>query len=65
MSLYDSTTGGCYDGLAADHVNLNQGAESTLGYYTARLAIEATGLPVVARRHARSVLTTETERNRS
>jgi hypothetical protein len=61
VSLYDSTTGGCCDGLADDHVNLNQGAESTLGYYTARLAIEAAGLPVIARRHARSAPPTETE----
>jgi hypothetical protein len=53
-SLYDSSTGGCCDGLASDGVNLNQGAESTLAYYTARLAIEAAGLPVIARRHARS-----------
>jgi glycosyltransferase involved in cell wall biosynthesis len=52
VSLYDSATGGCCDGLADGYVNLNQGAESTLAYYTARLAIEAAGLPVIARRHA-------------
>lgn len=52
--LYDSATGGCCDGLAAGYVNFNQGAESTLAYYTARLAIEAAGLPVIARRHARA-----------
>jgi hypothetical protein len=28
----DPETGGCYDGLHADRVNLNQGAESTLAY---------------------------------
>jgi hypothetical protein len=30
ISLYDATTGGCYDALTADAVNLNQGAESLL-----------------------------------
>ena len=32
ISLYDSTTGGCRDGLHIDRVNQNQGAESTLAY---------------------------------
>jgi len=31
-SLYDATTGGCRDGLHADRVNENQGAESTLSF---------------------------------
>ena len=30
--LYDSGTGGCHDGLHADRVNENQGAESTLAF---------------------------------
>lgn len=30
ISLYDATTGGCYDALTPDGVNLNQGAESLL-----------------------------------
>ena len=33
--LYDSTTGGCRDGLHPDRVNENQGAESTLSFLTA------------------------------
>ena len=33
--LYDATTGGCCDGLHADRVNLNQGAESTLSFLMA------------------------------
>lgn len=37
--LYDYETGGCYDGLHPDRVNLNQGAESLLSYLLARLAI--------------------------
>lgn len=30
VSLYDASTGGCFDGLQPDGVNRNQGAESTL-----------------------------------
>lgn len=30
LSLYDPVTGGCFDGLHIDRVNLNQGAESTI-----------------------------------
>ncbi|MDP2704804.1 MAG: glycosyltransferase [Patescibacteria group bacterium] len=37
--MYDASTGGCYDGLARQHVNLNQGAESTLSYLIARLIL--------------------------
>jgi glycosyltransferase involved in cell wall biosynthesis len=35
LSLYDSKTGGCRDGLHTDRVNQNQGAESTLAYLIA------------------------------
>lgn len=38
--MYNPVTGGCYDGLEEDHVNLNQGAESTVCYLMARLAME-------------------------
>jgi hypothetical protein len=38
--IYNPLTGGCYDGLEDTHVNLNQGAESTLSYLMARLTIE-------------------------
>lgn len=38
--VYNPCTGGCYDGLEENHVNLNQGAESTLSYLMARLTIE-------------------------
>ena len=40
--VYNPKTGGCYDGLEQDHVNLNQGAESTISYLLARLAMENT-----------------------
>lgn len=32
LPLYDSTTGGCRDGLHPDRLNRNQGAESTLAF---------------------------------
>ena len=35
QSVYDATTGGCRDGLHADRVNENQGAESTLSFLLA------------------------------
>ena len=38
--VYDEATGGCYDGLGEESLNLNQGAESTLSYLLARLALE-------------------------
>jgi len=38
--MYDPIVGGCYDGLEKDHVNLNQGAESTVCYLIARLLME-------------------------
>jgi hypothetical protein len=36
---YNPCTGGCYDGLEENHVNINQGAESTISYLMARLTI--------------------------
>lgn len=37
IALYDSSTGGCRDGLHPDRVNENQGAESTLSFLMALL----------------------------
>jgi glycosyltransferase involved in cell wall biosynthesis len=39
IALYDSTTGGCRDGLHPDRANENQGAESTLSFLMALLEI--------------------------
>lgn len=48
LSLYDSSSGGCRDGLHPDRVNENQGAESTLAFLLAllemRLAEHVMGL---------------------
>ncbi|MBU2639980.1 MAG: glycosyltransferase [Nanoarchaeota archaeon] len=38
--IYDENTGGCYDGLLPNCINLNQGAESTISYLLARLSLE-------------------------
>jgi glycosyltransferase involved in cell wall biosynthesis len=40
--IYNPCTGGCYDGLEDQYVNLNQGAESTVSYLLARLTVEKT-----------------------
>ena len=38
--IYNPCTGGCFDGLEENHVNLNQGAESTVSYLMARMTIQ-------------------------
>ena len=40
-SVYDFSTGGCHDGLGESDVNGNEGAESTLAYLQALLALDA------------------------
>ncbi len=42
--VYDFATGGCHDGLNVDGLNENEGAESTLAYFQALLALEAADL---------------------
>ena len=37
--MYDQSSGGCYDGLRENEINLNQGAESTLSYLLSRLSL--------------------------
>jgi hypothetical protein len=39
--VYNPVTGGCYDGLEKDTVNLNQGAESTVCQLLARITAES------------------------
>ena len=39
--LYDYQTGGCCDGLSAEGVNLNEGAESTLAWLLSLLALKS------------------------
>jgi glycosyltransferase involved in cell wall biosynthesis len=40
VSLYDDATGACHDGLHRDRVNQNQGAESTIVWLLALLAMD-------------------------
>ena len=47
--LYDVTTGGTYDGLTADGVNRNRGAESTLAGLSVLQAARAAGLQIGTR----------------
>jgi hypothetical protein len=53
LPLYDSSTGGCSDGLGDEATNDNQGAESTLAFHRAALQLDAAGLPAVLRSRAR------------
>jgi len=47
--MYNSATGGCYDGLEEHSVNLNQGAESSVCYLLARAIMERSGRRTQAR----------------
>jgi len=40
QTVYDESTGGCYDGIGRYSLNINQGAESTISYLLARLSLE-------------------------
>jgi glycosyltransferase involved in cell wall biosynthesis len=51
-ALYDPSTGGCRDGLHADRVNENQGAESTLSFLIALLEMRAADRVGMARSSA-------------
>jgi glycosyltransferase involved in cell wall biosynthesis len=44
LPVYDYATGGCHDGIGAAALNENEGAESTLAYLQALLALDAAGL---------------------
>ncbi len=41
LPIYDASTGGCRDGLHADRVSRNQGAESTLAYLCSLVELQA------------------------
>lgn len=38
--MYNPRTGGCFDGLEENNINLNQGAESLLSYLMSRMVVE-------------------------
>lgn len=52
VEVYDFLTGGCRDGLGPDGLSDNEGAESTLAYLQALLALEEAGIPAVLGRSA-------------
>jgi hypothetical protein len=52
-SLIDPETGGCYDGIMAEGMNRNQGAESIVGYCIANLALDNASSGIL-RRHNRA-----------
>jgi glycosyltransferase involved in cell wall biosynthesis len=52
IPLYDVATGGCHDGLQPHGVNRNEGAESTLAFLQAMLALEGVGLSASGQRQA-------------
>jgi hypothetical protein len=43
VAVYNAETGGCHDGITPQGLNLNEGAEATVSYLLARLALEALG----------------------
>jgi len=40
--VYNFTTGGCYDGITEKGLNLNEGAEATVCYLSARMELQTT-----------------------
>ena len=40
--VYNATTGGCYDGITEEGLNLNQGAEANVCYLSARIELQTT-----------------------
>lgn len=47
--MYDEATGGCYDGLTPESVNLNEGSESAICYLLARLSMVHAPIPFSVR----------------
>ncbi len=57
LNLIDMETGGCYDGIEQDGLNLNQGAESVISFWIAYMRIKKY-LPSV-KMNKRKILTTD------
>jgi hypothetical protein len=53
--VYNPLTGGAYDGIEEHGVNLNQGAESTVCYLTARLIVEKVRKAIFEKRPKRII----------
>ena len=52
IPIYNSSTGGCYDGLSASGVNENQGAESTLAFLLSLAEMQRLEVSVAAFKHS-------------
>lgn len=50
LAVYDPLSGGCFDALTEEGVNLNRGAESTVCYLIARMLIEFLNQPTNSRK---------------
>ncbi len=48
LPLYDPSTGGCRDALLQDHINQNQGAESSLAYCLSHAELTRAGAAMIA-----------------
>ena len=57
--LYDTTTGGCHDGLQENRVNENQGAESTLAFLLSLAEMQLLENTVAAFQSPEASLSTE------
>lgn len=53
LSLIDAETGGCYDGIESDRLNLNQGAESIVSFWVACVEMKKC---IDAEKHNKTVL---------
>lgn len=52
VKMYDESTGGCFDGLKANGVNQNRGAESVLAWLLAATAIKGHGIVDLLKKEA-------------
>jgi len=52
VPLYDSSTGGCSDGLHADRISENQGAESSLAFHLSLAEMNYAEHPITGPLHA-------------
>lgn len=57
LCLYDATTGGCRDGLHADRMNENEGAESTLSFLLALAEMRSADRLIAAAEGTRELAT--------
>ncbi|EDN72848.1 hypothetical protein BGS_0975 [Beggiatoa sp. SS] len=57
MPLYDPKTGGCRDGLLANGINQNEGAESSLAWLLSLITIQKLNADVILKQPTTKPLT--------